>query len=226
MNRRSFLKTIGMVSIASLIPFNLKADDVHEIDTVSLSNIKDKTVKFNGVLNVSTFSKNERITTFFSFFGDDTKEKLSNYYKSKHNKNAWFLNNDTVFVEDLEFSSEDLFQSYEYRIYGYYGISPVIKLDCKMDNKYVLRYVDFRIGGISSNVEKIIISDYLPEEKYKIYPMIHNYYSNLLFGLTFDEINKTNIKSIGLPKNMFEENKKYISIIEKETNIKFSVNNG
>ena len=188
--------------------------------------IKHVFLDFNGTLNVSTFSKNDKITTFFSFFGDDTKEKLNNYYKSKHNKNAWFLHNYVDFVEELEFPAGDLFQSYEYRIYGYYGISPVIKLDCKMDNKYVLRYVDFRIGGISSNVEKIIISDYLSEEKYKIYPMIHNYYSNLLFGLTFDEINKTNIKSIVLPEKMFEENKKYISIIEKETNIKFSVNNG
>ena len=132
---------------------------------------------------------------------------------------------DTQSVENMEFSSEDLFQSYEYRIYGYYGISPVIKLDCKMDNKYVLRYINFKVGGISSDVEKIIISDYIPEEKYKVYPMMYCYYSKQLFGLTFDEINKTNIKSIILPEKMFEDNKKYISIIEKETKIKFSVNN-
>ena len=49
MNRRNFLKTVGVASIASLIPFNLKADDkdidnsvdVRTIYTVCLDYLSD-----------------------------------------------------------------------------------------------------------------------------------------------------------------------------------------
>ena len=227
MNRRNFIKTVSMAAIASLIPFNLKADDndttdIRVIDTVCLDYIKYNNVAFNGVLNVTTHSKNDKITSFSEFFGDNTEEKLNKHYK--YNRYAWFMHNKINSIENMEFLSEDLFQSYEYRIYGYYGLSSIIELDCKMNNKYKLRWISFDVMGITKNVEKIIISDFPSTDEYKYYPMMYNYYSKRLFGLTFDKINNTNIKSIILPEKMFEENKKYIPIIEKNTKIKFEEN--
>lgn len=219
MNRRNFLKTIGVASITTLIPFNLKAEEKKE--SVKLKEpVKffiDNDSKFNMVLNESVFHKNDLISTTSKFIGKNTKEKLEEYYKRNNKTNVWFYDSGEEFHED-----EILDCSYEYRFYGCQETCESIGIDCKLDNKYKLRHISFNICGISQDINQIYIFDYPSDEKYKIYPIIYNYYSKQLFGLTFEEINNTNIKSILLPEKMFEENKKYIPIIEKETRIKFT----
>ena len=219
MNRRNFIKTIGLASMSALVPYNVFADNSNTTEELTLENATSNS-NFNGILLETELSINGGlIKNNCKYFGKNTKEIAEKYYKAKNN-HVWFLQND-------KFPKEDVMGiMYDYAVFGYNGNAENIVIPMYLDNTNdddiyrIFFHIDM-CCGLSNTVKQIIFKDYKPDTKYTIYPIIYNYYSERLFGFTFEELNNKSLNKIVLPKIMFEENKKYIPIIEKKTKIKF-----
>ena len=217
MNRRTFIKTVGMASIASLIPFNLNADDTNEIEEIKLDDINN----FNYIILTTTKKSNGLIDSFTTYSNKNTEKKLKEYYTGS--KNVWFLQ-DKKDIKDFIKNETDVEFYYDYFVFGYNGNAKKIKIPVYLNDRFLLNNIKFDVCGISNTVEEIEVLDYKKVTKYSCYPSIFYNHGRMNFGLTLDEINKTNIKSIILPKKMYEYAKEYIPFVENNTSIKFSTN--
>ena len=224
MNRRNFIKTIGLATMSTVIPYNISADNSESTEELTLENTKSNS-NFNGILIESELSINGGlIKNNCKYFGKNTKETAENYYKAKE-QHVWFLQNDKFPKEDV------MCTMYDYALFGYNGNEENIVIPMYLDNTNdddddmyrIFFHIDM-CCGLSNTVKQIMFKDYKPDTKYTIYPIIYNYYSERLFGFTFKELNNKSLNKIVLPNKMFKENKDYISIIEKKTKIKFEAN--
>lgn len=218
MNRRNFIKTIGLASLSTLVPYNVFSDNSESVEELTLENATSNS-NFNGTFIESELSKNGLIKTNCKYFGKNTKEIVEKCYNAKL-QHVWFLQND-------KFPKEDVFYTmYNYALFGYNGTAENIVIPlCLDDNKSRMFFIIDMCCGLSNTVKQIKFKDYSTDKIYGNYPIIYNYFSEQLFGFTFEELNKKNLNNIILPKKMFEENKKYIPIIEKNTKIKFECQN-
>lgn len=146
-----------------------------------------------------------------TFYGNNTKKLVQKY-------NPKLIEEENTDNFDIQHLNEKniIYYDHSYRFYGYQGNSESINIPIKLNGIYKLIEIDLSICSLSNTVEEIYIS-----LSYGMKDNIDDYFAwlfhnNKIFGLTYEELKKTNVKKIVIPKSMYEFHRESIKDIIEE----------
>lgn len=217
MNRRDFLKTVSLASVATLISNNVFANNSSKTEVLSI----DKPNNFNFVLDsFYKFKENDKVITAYNnlskykFYGNKTREIIENMFCPFSNYRDHPNNEDVEYIKNNNLITHE---EHSYSIFGYYGNANKLIIPLILNNKYPLKNV-IMVMGFTNTVKEIYFDNC--GYKYKdlkcknvLYPCV---WDNI-FYTPVDKVKQINIQKIIMPKDMYDYHDSYFNPILKKT---------